>query len=138
MRYATGNDAGAMADINIIPLADVLLVLLIVFMVSAPAVSRTIGLDLPQAAPPDADRPPPPREIVLRIDPAGDTYRDGHLVPDALLVRSLRQAADGGDAAGEPTRVVIDASDAADYQSVARVLAATGEAGLRQVAFARD
>lgn len=135
MRYAMASGRGDMADINIIPLADVLLVLLIVFMVSAPAVTDRIGLDLPQHVLP----PPPPvatRDIVLRVDAAGDTYWDGVLVPDAALAQALRDAA--GHAGREPPRVVVSASDAADYQSVARVLAATGQAGLARVAVARD
>ncbi len=131
MRYAAGVErAGDMADINIIPLADVLLVLLIVFMVIAPAVTDRIGFDLPQRGPAP---PAPERDIVLRVDAAGDTYWDGALVADATLAQALRAAV-----AGKPDapRVVVDASDAADYESVARVLAATGQAGLRQVAFA--
>ena len=49
MAYGSRADRGdpAMAEINIIPLCDVLLVLLIIFMVTAPALSRSIDLDLP-------------------------------------------------------------------------------------------
>ncbi len=130
MRYATAAaGAGDMADINIIPLADVLLVLLIVFMVSAPAVTERIGFDLPQPGP---ETPAPTRDIVLRVDAAGDTYWDGALMPDEALAQALRAAVAGK---AEAPRVVVEASDAADYESVARVLAATGQAGLQRVAF---
>lgn len=138
MRYATGAGAGDMADINIIPLADVLLVLLIVFMVSAPAVTDTIGLTLPQPGPDRVDPPPPPREIVLRVDAAGDTYWDGALMTDAALVNALSAVAARASTVDAQPKVLVEANDAADYQSVARVLAAAGNAGLQKVAFAHD
>src|SRR3546814_6665900 len=58
------------AQINITPLVDVLLVLLVIFMMTAPVLSRPIPLTLPQSAPPDAERLPPPEPIRLRIDAA--------------------------------------------------------------------
>src|SRR5690606_23504251 len=66
MAFGNVADRGspAMAEINIIPLCDVLLVLLIIFMVTAPALSQQIDLDLPQAGPPSID---PPSPVELRI-----------------------------------------------------------------------
>jgi len=55
----------ARSEINIVPLIDVLLVLLIIFMVSAPLLSQRIGLDLPQAVPPNLLQPTPPTPPVL-------------------------------------------------------------------------
>lgn len=136
MQYAQAATAGDMAEINIIPLADVLLVLLIVFMVSAPAVTRTIGLTLPGETPVWPE-PVPLQDVVLRIDEAGDTYRDGTLLPETALPQALAAIAASAATPEAQPRVVIDASDRADYESVARLLAATGQAGLRKVAFAR-
>src|SRR3546814_1725643 len=56
------------AQINITPLVDVLLVLLVIFMMTAPVLSRPIPLTLPQSAPPDAERLPPPEPIRLRSE----------------------------------------------------------------------
>ena len=67
-----GHGDAPMAEINIIPLCDVLLVLLIIFMVTAPALSHQIDLTLPQPAPPPIERLTPPDPIRLRIDAAGD------------------------------------------------------------------
>lgn len=119
-------------EINIIPLADVLLVLLIIFMVTAPVATRTLSMDLPHHAPPSPVVPPDPS--VLRIDPAGDVYQQGQLVPLPLLASRLQQA---NQAADGRLRLRIDASDQADYQPVAQVLAAAQRAGLRDIGFVR-
>src|SRR3546814_9424746 len=66
------------AQINITPLVDVLLVLLVIFMMTAPVLSRPIPLTLPQSAPPDAERLPPPEPIRLRIDAAGGLSWNGN------------------------------------------------------------
>src|SRR3546814_8777144 len=62
------------AQINITPLVDVLLVLLVIFMMTAPVLSRPIPLTLPQSAPPDAERLPPPEPIRLRIDARSEEH----------------------------------------------------------------
>src|SRR5690606_32930870 len=61
----------AESQINMTPLVDVLLVLLVIFMVATPLQSRPIQVTLPQAAPPDATRQEPPEPSRLRIDAAG-------------------------------------------------------------------
>ena len=117
------------AEINIIPLADVLLVLLIIFMVTAPVATRSLPLDLNAGI----DGTPPPAEpIVLRVDAAGDVYRDGALVPAPALAGLLQAAA---RATATPPALRIDASDQADYESVAQVLAAARGAGLANIGF---
>ena len=118
------------AGINIIPLADVLLVLLIIFMVTAPVATRTLSMTLPQNSPPGPEKPVEP--LVLRIDAAGDVYRDGQLLPLPALEQQLR---DAQLAAGERLRLRIDASDQVDYQPVAQVLAAAQQAGLSDIGF---
>jgi len=75
MAFSAGSGEGPMCDINIIPLADVMLVLLIIFMVTAPKVSYPIDIDLPQRSlnpPPTTVDPPDP--IRLRIDAAGQIF----------------------------------------------------------------
>jgi biopolymer transport protein ExbD len=136
MRSDYGSDHGQVpaAEINIIPLADVLLVLLIIFMVTAPTVTRTIGMDLPRPGP--DPKPATLEPLVLRIDAAGDVYRDGALLPLPQLEPLLRAAALAPGP--EARRVLIDASDQADYQSVAQVLASAGRAGVQRIAFAAE
>src|SRR3546814_17822032 len=66
------------AQINITPLVDVLLVLLVIFMMTAPVLSRPIPLTLPQSAPPDMERLQPPEPLRLRLDAAGGLGWTGH------------------------------------------------------------
>jgi len=76
MAFSSNSAAGApMADINVTPLVDVMLVLLIIFMVTAPILSYPIDIDLPQRVlnpPPETKVPPEP--IRLRIDQAGQVF----------------------------------------------------------------
>jgi biopolymer transport protein ExbD len=63
MAFSSGGGGGPMADINVTPLVDVMLVLLIIFMVTAPTLSYPIDIDLPQKSlnpPPQVKEPPPP------------------------------------------------------------------------------
>ncbi|MGJ4803289.1 ExbD/TolR family protein [Luteimonas sp. SDU82] len=123
-----------MAEINIIPLCDVLLVLLIIFMVTAPALSRQVDLDLPQAGPlPDQPAPPP---VALRISASGQVFWNGEETGRVELLARMR------DAAADRTRMKpmlqIDAAGDADYQAVVQVLAAAENAGLARVGFLRQ
>jgi biopolymer transport protein ExbD len=68
----TPHAAGAMSDINITPLIDVLLVLLIIFMVVTPVAQRGLDIALPQPAPPSQNKPQSPGvQIVLALDDTG-------------------------------------------------------------------
>ena len=121
-----------MAAINITPLVDVLLVLLIIFMVAAPVVSRRVELDLPRAGP----TPPAPaaETIRLRIEASGELRWNGASQPlsalEALMaVEAQRAPRDRGPL------LQIDASGEADYGLVTKVLAAARNAGLERISF---
>lgn len=134
MTYSQGSTHGTMAEINIIPLADVMLVLLIIFMIASPALTRRLVVDMPGPEP-VIDRPQPPPPIRLRIDAAGDTYWNDSPTPLSAL-----QAMMAGEVQRDPRnppRLEIDASGDADYQAVTRVLAAAHNAELSRIAFVR-
>ena len=132
MTHALDRHDHDVVEINIIPLADVLLVLLIIFMVTAPAATRSINLNLP--APIDKTPPRPPQELVLRIDAAGDVYRQGELVP----MHALQAMLEAESNADPKLALSLDASDEADYAVVAQVLASAQGAGVGNIAFARS
>ena len=67
-------DLGQNSDINVTPFVDVMLVLLIIFMVSIPAATVSIKLDLPPAVPPPPGAPKPPDPILVNIQEGGDIY----------------------------------------------------------------
>ncbi|MCR6664152.1 MAG: biopolymer transporter ExbD [Luteimonas sp.] len=129
---STRND-GSIAEINIIPLCDVLLVLLIIFMVTAPMPSHSIDFDLPQPIP---DRPLVlPDPIHLRIDAAGQAYWNEEAVGLEQLRQRMSTTA-AVDVADQPM-LQIDASGDCDYQVVARVAAMAKNAKLARVGFVR-
>ena len=130
MAFAQADEPRNIAQINITPLVDVLLVLLVIFMVTAPMVAQTIPLDLPGAgpAPPQRDTP-----IRLRIDAAGQAYWNEGAMPLAALPALLQ--AEATREAAQPPTLQIAASGEADYGIVAKVLAAARNAGIERIAF---
>ena len=121
------------AEINVVPYIDVMLVLLVIFMVTAPLITQGVKVDLPQA---DADPQPgegvPP--VVIHIDQFGDTYLDlgdNELLPvdQQLLYERLVRVLD--DAPATPVMVRADAS--IDYGLVVDAMVAAQAAGAPSV-----
>lgn len=136
MAFANQSMQREQAQINITPLVDVLLVLLVIFMMTAPVLSRPIPLTLPQAAPPDAERLPPPDPVVLRIDAAGALSWNGGAT--SLSELPLLFAAMSAQAPGKRPMLQIDAAGDSDYGTLARVLAAARGAGVQDIGFVRQ
>ena len=74
MAFSSGNSGGPMADINVTPLVDVMLVLLIIFMITAPMLSHKIKIDLPQPNPNVVNPENPPDPVRLQIRQDGSLY----------------------------------------------------------------
>jgi biopolymer transport protein ExbD len=118
------------ADINITPLVDVMLVLLIIFMVAAPTMSRPISFDLPQANP---FHPVVQQKIHLGIQGDGTITWNGAVQPFSAL-QALMVVEASRDPLHPPT-LVINASGDADYGVVTRVLSLARDAELDRIAF---
>ena len=131
--YSMPSTQHSVAQINITPLVDVMLVLLVIFMIAAPVVSQPIRMDLPGTSPPPPLKVDAP--IVLRIDAAGQVYWNGDATPLPSL-HAMLQAEVARDRQA-PTTLQIDASDDADYGAVARVLAAARNAEVQRIGFLR-
>ena len=119
-----------MAEINVTPLVDVMLVLLIIFMVTAPLLVAGVPIDLPdsRAAALDQDEPP----IEVSIDGAGVITIDSEPVsPEALPQKLADFAARPG---ADTRRVYLRADKALDYGSVMRVMGELNRAGMNRVA----
>ncbi|KGQ20545.1 Biopolymer transport protein ExbD/TolR [Lysobacter dokdonensis DS-58] len=128
--FAQSSNDRDFADINITPLVDVLLVLLIIFMVAAPAVTKAVDFTLPQVSPPS---PIKPQRITLDIRGDGSVAWNGAAVPLSGL-RSLMEVEAQRDPA-HPPMLVIDASGDADYGLVTRVLADAHSAQMKNISF---
>ena len=137
MAFSTGGSGGPMADINVTPLVDVMLVLLIIFMVTAPIMSYPIDIDLPQKSinpPPEVKNPPDP--IKLRIDAANQVFWNDSPVPLSAL-RNMMDAEVERDPNNQPT-LQINASDDSDYGILAKVLATARNAQMQKIGFVKE
>ena len=119
-----------MADINVTPLVDVMLVLLIIFMVTAPLLTAGVPVNLPDSRAKPLDHPDKPVDIAL--DASGKLFIDKDPVsPDALPDRLEALATRAP--LGLPPPVMLRADHALPYEQVARVLGELNRAGLNRV-----
>jgi biopolymer transport protein ExbD len=131
MAYSTTSQERTLADINITPLVDVMLVLLVIFMIAAPTLTHRIELTLPQPGP---DPVPSSEPIRLRIDAAGQAYWNEAAQPLSAL-QSLMAVEMQRHPDQPPPLLQIEASADADYGVVAKVLAAARNAQMDRIAF---
>ena len=129
-----GGGGTPMADINVTPLVDVMLVLLIIFMVTMPIQSYPIKIDLPQATPPDIEKPKdPPEPIKLRIDASGQVFWNDSPTPISALENMMTSEVQK-DPTNQP-QLQIQTNDDAEYEVLARVLAAAKNAEMQKIGF---
>ena len=137
MAFASNSGGGAMADINVTPLVDVMLVLLIIFMVTAPILSYPIDIDLPQKSVTPPEQPKnPPDPIKLRIDAAGQIFWNDSPVPMSAL-RNMMDAEVERDPGNQPV-LQINANDDSDYGILAKVLATARNAQMQKIGFVKE
>lgn len=120
------------ADINMTPLIDVMLVLLVIFIIAAPLMASSIKVELPKAdaGPAQGD----PQALVVTLKPGGAIYlKDDAIAKDALALRF--QIAAKKDA---NTELHIRADSAVPYGEVAKLMAAAQNAGLSRIGFITD
>ena len=136
MAFSSNSGGGAMADINVTPLVDVLLVLLIIFMVTAPTLTYPIDVNLPQRtlAPPPPTTPPPP--IRLRIDASGQTFWNDSPYPMSAIADMMELEVQR-DPTNQPV-LEIDTNPEADYGILAKVLAHAKNARMEKIGFVQD
>ena len=132
MAFSTGGGGNAMADINVTPLVVVMLVLLIIFMVTAPIMSYEIPVDLPQPSPniPE-NQPDPPPPIRLRIDESGQLFWDNSQLPKSALLPSLMVESTRDP---QPT-LEIETNPNVRYEVLAEVLATAKNANMIKIGF---
>ena len=135
MAFSSAGRSGPLADINVTPLVDVMLVLLIIFIVTAPIVARPIAVQLPQATDRVVDRPEPPPPIELRLDAANQLSWNGQ--PMAISELQARLQAQAGEQARDPPGPRTPPHPAAEYEGMARILAAAEATGMERIAFVR-
>ena len=123
---------GPMAEINVVPLVDVMLVLLVIFIITAPLLTHSVKIDLPKASStPNITRPD---HIEFGIRENGDLFWNGtHVTRQELAERFAEEA----KKAPQP-ELHIRADRLAHYESVAQVMSVAAKAGVVRIGFVTD
>jgi len=135
MAFSSAGKSGPLAEINVTPLVDVMLVLLIIFIVTAPMLSRPIAVQLPQATDRVVDRPDAPPPIELRLDASSQLSWNGQ--PMAIHDLQARLRAQASEHAGNLPELRIATDPSAEYEGMAKILAAAEATGMERIAFVR-
>ena len=130
MAFGTQDETDeVMNEINMTPLVDVMLVLLIIFIITIPVMKHSVNIDLPRATnqPQDAK----PETIRLSVDADGSYYWNEGKVDDATMSRQLKEVA----ARNPQPELHIRGDKSVRYERVAQAMAAAQQAGLRKIGF---
>ena len=131
-RLERSQESKPMSDINVTPLVDVMLVLVVIFIITAPLMVSAVRLDLPrtgQAQPADVVRP-----LLLAIDAQGAIFLDNQPQTLQALAAALAPVA----AQDAQTEVQLRADTAVPYGRVVEVMGVVQQAGLSRIAFVAD
>jgi len=129
-----GRRKPVMAEINVTPMVDVMLVLLIIFMVSAPLLTVGVPLDLPQTQAKSLDQDKTP--LQLSVDVNGKVFINDTEVAMTDLVAKLKAITDARG--GMDERIFMRADKKADYGTVARVMGQLSGAGFKRLALVTE
>ena len=133
-RRGRGGRRAPMADINVTPLVDVMLVLLIIFMITAPLMTTGVPVELPKT---EAGAVPTDNEpVTVSIDQAGDIF----IGQDAVTFERLldRVGAEAGETGNGEKPIFVRADGRAPYQAVARVMARLSASGFTKLNLITD
>jgi biopolymer transport protein TolR len=131
-RGRRGRRYSAMAEINMTPFIDVMLVLLIIFMVAAPLLATGVPIDLPQtkSAALNVDQKP----LAVAVDDKGDVYVMDEPVPMNQLADKLKAVAKSGF----DERIYVRGANQVNYGKIAEVMSIITTAGYKKVALVTD
>jgi biopolymer transport protein ExbD len=127
--FAGDDDDGLMNEINMTPLVDVMLVLLIVFMVTIPVIRHAVKIDLPHASSQKEDTKP--AQVTVSIDADGNVLWDDKKVDEAALSAKIAETAQ----ANPQPELHLDADRKVPYEKVAEVMSAAQAGGLTKIGF---
>jgi biopolymer transport protein TolR len=123
-----------MAEINVTPMVDVMLVLLIIFMVSAPLLTVGVPLDLPQTQAKTLDQDKEP--LTVSVNVKGEVYLQNSEVPLDELVAKLKAVTEARG--GMDERIFVRGDRQVDYGTVMKVMGRLSSAGFRRVALVTE
>jgi biopolymer transport protein TolR len=129
-RSKRGHRRAPMAEINVTPLVDVMLVLLIIFMVTAPLLVSGVPVELPKSRAKQIDLPEAPLDIT--VDKEGQVFIDGDAVKPSELAGRLEAIA-AQQTPDNPRKIMLRGDTVVDYGSMMRVMGELNRAGLNSV-----
>lgn len=133
MAFSLGDgEEQGMSEMNLIPLIDIMLVLMIIFLVTATVLNPTVPLDLPSTAATVNELPP--EVIQISIDKEGQIFWDKQLVDLEQLTQKIKEQVD----LGKNPAVHLRADKNSKYDTIAQVLAVASTTGLSKIAFVNE
>ena len=129
MSFNSYDDQQEMSEINMTPLVDVMLVLLIIFIITVPVLKHAVNVDLPRAT--NTPQTVKPETLTLSVDADGGYFLNQTRVSDTELAVQLQQAA----AQNPPPDLHIRGDKAVRYERVAQAMAAAQQAGVKKIGF---
>ena len=135
MAFGSIQDSGRqapMAEINVVPLVDVMLVLLIIFIITAPLLTHSVKIDLPKAENTPNITQPEHVELAIRMD--GSLFWNG----EPVTLEQLAPRFNATIAQAPKTELHIRADKLAHYEHVARVMSIAAKSGIARIGFITD
>jgi biopolymer transport protein TolR len=123
-----------MSEINVTPMVDVMLVLLIIFMVSAPLLTVGVPIDLPQTQAKSLDQDKEP--LTVSVNEKGQLFLQNSEIPIEELVAKLKAVTDARGGAGE--RIFVRGDRKVDYGTVMKIMGRLSAAGFSRVALVTE
>ncbi|GIX28508.1 MAG: transport-related membrane protein [Burkholderiales bacterium] len=130
--FQSGGPSQPIGEINMIPLIDVMLVLLIIFIITAPLLTHAVKIDLPKAS--SHVNITRPEHVQLGIRSTGEVFWNGEPVDRSALERRLEDAA----RLQPQPELHLRADASSEYRQVAEVLSLAAKAGLTRIGFVTD
>jgi biopolymer transport protein ExbD len=127
--FDSGSRKSPMVEINTTPLVDVMLVLLIIFIITAPLLTHTVKIDLPEAS--SQQDPEKPDTVTLAVDANGLLYWNNQVIADAELESKLQEIA----GRNPQPELHLRAEKTTQYEKLAQIMSAAQTAGVNRMGF---
>lgn len=129
MQFPSEDEGGEMSEINVTPLVDVMLVLLVVFIVTAPLLTQVVKVKLPKT---EQTEPTPDKHVaILAVTASGEALLDDKAVPLSSLETELKAL----QQRDPDISIQLQADKAAVFESVAKVMAGAQRSGVGKLSF---
>jgi biopolymer transport protein ExbD len=131
--FSKSGNSAPMAEINMVPMIDVMLVLLVIFILTAPLLTHAVKVDLPHAS--SQENRIEAKRVDISITPDSTIYWDGEKVAEDQLEQRMQAAAKGATDAANMPEIHLRADKTTPYEAVAKTMASAAKAGLTKIAF---